>query len=273
MALQDAATNFCKALQHAITTATYDGKQYENGAKAKEALIRSQSLIQIFHEALKIMINQRLCDKNDSILSQFDWTVTPQVGRTSPELKIFGALKAKDQDITFTRMPFQAEEKDQVGFEASNSAIICGVRSQMSSIEKNFDTLMERAIAEAVNLNYRFPQVTLVELYVIPLQELHTPSALKNEYHTQPKNINIGKFINQFYSTTYNGIEAKKEYMVDACCLLIIDLNNHGRIIENIDDLIRLGASKEICNKFQLLAPDNFIDRIIARYKANNNLQ
>jgi hypothetical protein len=77
------------------------------------------------------------------------------------ELKVTGLLKAKDQDICFTvdehkeekiKTGVEAGSTDPVGFHATNRALVVGVRSQLSSVAKNFDTLVERAFAETLNL-------------------------------------------------------------------------------------------------------------------------
>lgn len=269
-----ATRDFVCALQMAIKTASYQNKPYENGMKAKEGLIRSQSLIQYFHDGLKRMLYNEIYQHSD--LAALDWRIFPPLGTTKPELKIYGQLKGKDQDIVFLNQPFQTEyieslkSNDQVGFQASNSSIIGGVRSQMSSINKNFDTLMERAIAEAVNLNLRLPNVTLIELYVIPLQEVDNNSAQGNNFQTERNHVNIEKFINQFFSTTVHNGSLKDNYMVDATCLLIIDLNNPGHYIKNSEQLLSLGFSDETCRKFQLIQPDGFSLRVIERYRINN---
>lgn len=268
-----ATSNFTHALRQAITTASYQGKNYDNGVKAKEGLIRSQRLIQYFHDGLKQMLYDEI--SNHTNLSTLSWQIYPPLGQTNPELKIYGELKGKDQDIVFLNQPCQTEyieslkSDDSVGFQASNSSIIVGVRSQMSSINKNFDTLMERAIAEAVNLNLRLPNATLVELYIIPLQEIDNNSAQKNKFQTEKNKVNIEKFINQFYSTTsHDGII--NNYMMDAACLLILDLNNPGYYIKNSNQLSSLGYPAEICSKFELIQPDGFSSRIIECYLQNN---
>lgn len=137
-----ATTNFTHELRQAITTASYQGKNYDNGVKAKEGLIRSQRLIQYFHDGLKKMLHDEI--SNHTNLSTLSWQIYPPLGQTNPELKIYGELKGKDQDIVFLNQPCQTEyieslkSDDSVGFQASNSSIIVGVRSQMSSINKKF---------------------------------------------------------------------------------------------------------------------------------------
>lgn len=46
-------------------------------------------------------------------------------------------------------------ERDKYGFEFTEHTLSVNVRSQLSSIAKNFDTLYERTFAEAINLHLR----------------------------------------------------------------------------------------------------------------------
>lgn len=153
------------ALEDAITSAKYRGKRFENGVEAKQALIRSQSLILRIHEVVK-------ADLVDKIEATRSHSIHPPLGKSKPELKISGFIKAKDQDLV---MLFDGDEArretiadgplkgdiDPVGRQQSERAVVVGVRSQMSSVAKNFDTLMERAFAETLNLRLRLPGLVM----------------------------------------------------------------------------------------------------------------
>ncbi|QKJ49498.1 hypothetical protein G9394_14620 [Proteus vulgaris] len=275
MSLQNSVRKFTRTLRTAIETASYNDKEYDDGLKAKEALIRSQSLIGIFHEWLKCELNKEI--KLNNKLNHFNWDIHPVIGSSSPELNLFGFFKKKAQDIVFTREKFKQEEIeslgeiDKVGYLASNTSITCGVRSQMSSIDKNFDTLMERAIAEAVNLKIRLNKITLGELYIIPIKEIDNSAAKENSFKLSKKKVKIDKFIRQFYNASRH--DSKNEvYMVDAACLLIIDLENNGNVITQKKDLKKLGFDDEVCEMFEQLKPTNFIERLLSHYINNNQL-
>src|SRR5699024_12674694 len=45
------------------------------------------------------------------------------------------------------------------------------LRSQLSSLAKNTDTLFERMIAEPLNLHLQYPRMVTGELYMIPVYE------------------------------------------------------------------------------------------------------
>ncbi|WP_368911379.1 hypothetical protein [Proteus vulgaris] len=275
MSLKNSARKFTITLRKAIETASYKDKEYDDGLKAKEALIRSQSLIGIFHEWLKCELDKEIKLHNN--LNHFNWNIHPAIGTSSPELTLFGFFKKKAQDIVFIRDKFKQEkiaslgEIDKVGYLASNTSITCGVRSQMSSIDKNFDTLMERAIAEAVNLKVRLNKITLGELYIIPIREIDNNAAKKNIFKLSDKKVKIDKFIRQFYNASRHN--SKNEvYMVDAACLLIIDLENNGNVITQKKDLKNLGFDDEVCEMFEQLKPTNFIERLLNHYINNNQL-
>lgn len=72
---------FKKLIQEAIL---------EDGARGKESVIRSSSLINLIHDGVKQeFIEAGVCPDN----------IYPHLYETKPELKIAGFLKQKDQDI------------------------------------------------------------------------------------------------------------------------------------------------------------------------------
>ena len=108
-------------------------------------LIKSKRLINILHDfvisELRNIVNQ-------------DWIVTDK--------KVYGFPKKKEQDI-LVQPPQDANQDVIVG-----PILAVNVRSQLSSIEKNYDTLFERIFAEALNLHNRFPSMVLGYLYLLP---------------------------------------------------------------------------------------------------------
>ena len=145
------------------------------GMKGKEHVIRSSLLINLIHDAVKYeFIQHRIAKEN----------VYPSIGQTKPELKLTGLLKQKDQDIciipgtispcrttiTWGPMKFQCK-KDPYGPEFTRRTLVINIRSQMSSLAKNADTLFERTFAEALNLHLLYPDIVLGEVYLIPVHE------------------------------------------------------------------------------------------------------
>ena len=123
------------------------------GVKGKESMIRSSQLINLIHDAVKYELIQLGVARNQ---------IFPRFGDKKPEIKLAGFLKQKDQDvcvvpsnvrkqpliIDWGPMAFQ-RKRDPYGYEYSNNTLVINVRSQMSSLAKNSDTLFERTFAEA----------------------------------------------------------------------------------------------------------------------------
>lgn len=153
--LADAISEIKDSMRHAITTASYRGKKYETGLEAKTGLIRSETLIQRIHETVKLSIHEELADRG------LTHVIHPPIGRRSPEQNVWGFLKKKKQDLVITVGDVEPEpelidagpltgDTDELGHYATERSIVVGVRSQLSSVAKNFDTLMERTFAETL---------------------------------------------------------------------------------------------------------------------------
>jgi hypothetical protein len=271
--LEASVHNFQDELFKSITTASYNGSLYENGQKAKEALIRSQSLIMNIHESVKKSLMNSLSKDSSQ-----NWNVYPPIGLNSPELKVYGLLKGKDQDLVFlpvkpipstiTSGP-NSGEIDNVGAIATSKSIIVGVRSQMSSVDKNFDTLMERAFAETLNLRLRTPNITMGEVYLLPLRELDDKEMLNNKVTFKSKLVNVPKFIKTFNAfSNRNKITLEEQYKYDASALVLIDLEKKPAcIITCGNDLMKYGYTKSMCDLFDNISPLNFDHRLLNSYK------
>ena len=115
------------------------------GAKGKESMIRSSVLINLIHDAVKYELQQ------EGVIPA---NIYPHFQNTKPEIKLAGFLKQKDQDvcvipknvrkdplmIDWGPMAFQ-NKRDPYGYEFSTNTLVINIRSQMSSLAKNADTL------------------------------------------------------------------------------------------------------------------------------------
>lgn len=276
--LQAAINGMKQALEEAITTATFNGNNYDNGQRAKEALIRSQRLILPIHEVVK----RSLADELHRRQRQFE--IHPPLRTSAPELKISGFIKAKDQDVVvlFDGYAAVAEqiqdgplagEQDVVGRRPSERSIVIGVRSQMSSVAKNFDTLMERAFAETLNLRLRLPGLTMGEVYVLPVVEYDDVAMRNNEVVWKRRAVNVGKFIRTFLAITHRTPENLHDlYKYERSALVLVDFRPaQPRIYLTLDELRQAGLVPEnFQGNFAMLSPDGFardlLDMHAARY-------
>jgi len=271
--LEKALSSTRSILVDAITTASYKGKKKSNGQEAKNAAIRSSEPINQIHQLIRDSIREEL------ILRGVNSKIWPPHG-SKPELKVTGLLKSKKQDVSVTIIDHKSEtittganigETDRVGLEATNSALVIGIRSQLSSVDKNFDTLAERAFAETLNLRLRAPKITIGEVYVLPVQEFDDESLKKNIVGFKKKNINASKFVSFFESISRKLVEDKTSsiYKYDGTALIIADFKSEKvKVLWDEKDFIKV-FGKEIPKEVVGLLPSTFIKRIIDAYLEN----
>jgi len=283
----EAIKNIKKLIEDSIKTSKYTntkGKKVEkeNGLSAKNALIRSSQTIMEIHLAVKDLIKKAITEK------------TTREYRTyygSKELTIPGFFKAKKQDIVtiFHEIPKEIEEillknrqnesayrlfqnpgtlKDKLEKTKKifNESIIINIRSQLSSIDKNFDTLMERTIAEVFNLRLSYPNAILGEVYLIPTREYDDQEAKNNSVKFKEETVNLDKFI-RFFHLIAKKNEKPKNYEYDLVLLLIADFKNL-KLYTDIDalvadDLLKEDFPQELKQEInRLISPSEFFENL-----------
>lgn len=159
LTIEDAVSS----VKYMIEKAIRDG-----GMEGKNNLIRTQQPIRMLHDAAKSSFIR---------LGVNSARVHPLFGDHKDELKLSGFFKCKDQDICFLPNNVKQQEEvlqfdgilkgktDPYGTELTEHILSVNVRSQLSSIAKNFDTLYERTFAEALNLHLRCQKMVLGEFY------------------------------------------------------------------------------------------------------------
>ena len=241
----------------AITTARFNGNRYANGNKAKEALIRSQRIINYIHEFIKSEFVR--C----GVPAQM---IYPPVGNSSPEIKIKGFLKSKNQDVAIIpteRLVSLTETKSP----EIKKILSVNIRSQLSSLSKNIDTLYERTFAEALNLHLSHPKQCLGEVYLIPTHEYDDKAMLQNRVIFKSAS-KIEDYIRMFQAINDRRSTGKDAYKYERVCLLIADFRQarpklYGSIEElKKDSLIPKNTSISLEN----LTIKNFAEDLLTIY-------
>ncbi len=229
------ASNIKKEIESSITSARFGDKEYDNGQKAKEALIRSQKLINYVHEFVK----------NDLVKNGIDpELIYPPLGQTKPELKLAGFLKQKDQDVCVIPRDVSKKRRkidwgplafenvyDDYGHDFTEQTLIINIRSQLSSLAKNADTLFERNFAEAMNLHSVYKKAVLGEVYMIPVYEYDDVSMKENKIEFKNKRSNIEKYISFFTSLNNRRDVISDDFKYERVALLIIDFSKENPIV------------------------------------------
>lgn len=273
--LEQAVSEIKGDLEAAIRTCRCIGREYPNGQKAKEALIRSQRLIMKVHEVTKASLSAALHTEGLS------HTIHPPLGASGPELKVTGFIKAKQQDVvalidaqrptpeTIQEGPLEGF-RDDIGKAASEKAIVIGVRSQMSSVAKNFDTLMERAFAETLNLRLRLPSLVMAEVYLLPVVEYDDVAMVSNRVAFKPGFVPVERFIK-----TFIGISGRQNddldaslYKYDRSCLVLVDCREDlPRVFETLEQLKAEGIVRaDLELDFGKLSPRGFCTDLVEAY-------
>jgi hypothetical protein len=270
-ALESALSVTRSILNDAITTASYNGKIASNGQEAKNAAIRSSGPIRQVHTVVRDSIFGLLRSKGIRA------SIWPPMGETSPELKVTGLLKAKNQDIAVTvdehvneiiETGVNAGLTDPIGLKATNSSMVIGVRSQLSSLEKNFDTLAERAFAETLNLRLRAPGITLGEVYLLPVNEFDDVSLKRNEMGFKKTKINLEKFVRIFNSITgdQSGLNLSALYKYNQTALVVADFSEPNvKVLWTESEIAEVFGSR-VAKDMAGLLPGPFTERIVAKF-------
>ena len=241
------------------------------GAEGKNACIRSQAPINLIHDAVKReLIEHGLREE----------CIFPPFGESKPEIKLAGFLKQKDQDICVTPKGILTEETpidwglmayqhetDPYGFDYSTSILAINVRSQMSSLAKNADTLFERTFAEALNLHMRYPNMVLGEVYLIPVYEYDDAMASRHQIAFKNKHVNVEKYIT-FFDSINKREKLEENYKYERCALLIVDFRPEQPVLyRNSEQLKAAGIiSKNFPIEYATMAFDSFAEDIIDIY-------
>lgn len=214
--IQQAVDNFKSLIEDAIR---------EGGIKAKEAIIRSSRPINNIHEAVKADFIRNGISRD---------RIHPPLGESKPELKLAGFIKQKSQDVCISPEGYipdsetmtegiLKEATDYYGKDYTERTISINIRSQMSSLAKNFDTLYERTIAEAQNLHVRCPKMVLGEVYMIPVKEYNAAAMVDHEIDIIDKVGAVEKYIKSFQAINGRNDYTRDEYKYERVCLLLVD--------------------------------------------------
>ncbi len=174
--------------------------------------------------------------------------------------KIMGFFKTKTQDVLVAR-------------DIEEPLISVNVRSQLSSIQKNYDTLFERLIAESTNLHERNPSMTCGYLYLLPTlgyseKEAKKGKILRNEH------FNWEKYLWTFSLLASRKNKEDKSYKYEEMCLLAVDFSKtKPEVLQNIEDFRSRGlVSDKFADKFDYgnLSVDKFIERLLNKFNHGN---
>ena len=278
MTIEECLLHIKREMETCITTAQFNGEQKENGLEAKKALICSSGLINHLHEYIKSdFIHHGVREQN----------VYPPVGERKPELRVTGLLKQKKQDIAIkpphiepkrqkiTWGPLAFENKyDQFGTELTQEILSVNVRSQLSSLSKNTDTLFERTYAESTNLHEIHKKMVLGEVYLIPIYEYDEEQMKENQVGFKEKQVNLEKYISFFSQINGRTSEEDSGFKYERCALLLVDFRKDvPKLYQNTAELKADGLiPKDFPLDYRSLDLEHFTTDLLTVYHQRFNI-
>lgn len=173
-------------------------------------------------------------------------------------MKLAGALKQKNQDVCIQPIGLAPSEevlkdgllkgiKDAYGEAYTEKTISINVRSQISSLQKNFDTMFERTFSEAQNLHERCPKMCLGEVYMIAVPEYDDRYFDDNKTILKtPRKEVVERYIRSFLSINKRQDTERYFYQYERVCLLIVDFSqNPPRLYQSDRELKDAGLLSE----------------------------
>jgi len=217
----------------------------ENGEAGKKSVINSSRTINILHEIVKSDLIKG--DVNPDL-------IRPVLGKTKPEIKLAGFMKFKTQDVcvfpkhlnpipeTITFNGLHSGKTDPYGELFSEHILSVNLRSQLSSLAKNKDTMYERTYAEPLNLHRRLPKMVLGEVYLLSARELDSNEVKSKKVVYKPVSIRSSKALEEYiygFAALNNRINQGDDFFkYERVALLIVDFSkNPLRIYETTDEL------------------------------------
>jgi hypothetical protein len=207
------------------------------GVAGKNGAIRSSKPIQHIHDAIKseFIDQQKIASER----------IVPKIGTRKGELTLSGFIKRKRQDVCIVPNRISAKQEDdftslidktadKFGRAFTERTIAINVRSQISSLDKNFDTLFERTIAEAQNLHMQCPKMVLAEVYMIAVPEYKVSAmdntAVRVDFEERHK---VEKYIKAFSEINDRRDTDKDAFKYERVCLLVVDFQNEVPIVHH----------------------------------------
>ena len=277
-------------IQNALNQIKYDieASIVANGENGKNALIRSQKPIKLIHDVIKTDflnsgVHPSLINPEIKRLQKIANPLAQQTNRAialkDKELSLAGYLKTKNQDVSIIPNNILVNSEvlsfptflngftDKFGSNFTESVLSVNVRSQLSSVSKNFDTLYERTFAEALNFHLRFPRMVLGEVYMIVLKEYDSEAASRKQVSFKNSQY-IEKYILAFQALNNRINIDEQAYKYERIALLIVDFSQPvPKLYNTTQELIQDGllSSTSLAN-IDSLSYNTFIESILNIY-------
>jgi hypothetical protein len=247
-----------------------------NGDAGKKNVINSKQVINLLHEVVKSSLIDNGINPE---------LIYPRIGETRGEVKLAGFVKFKTQDICvfpnhIAPIPeplnffgLHYGKTDSYGELFSEHILTINLRSQLSALSANIDTMFERTYAEPLNLHRRVPKMVIGEVYMIAARELDNREVVNHNVVYAPVSDAIAKSIEAYlngFSALNNRINQRDDdFKYERVALVIVDFSqNPVKVYNNSDELKVDGLlPQNSIATLDNMTYDNFITDLIRIYE------
>jgi hypothetical protein len=159
---------------------------------------------------------------------------------------------------------------DIYGERFTEQTIAINLRSQTSSVQKNFDTLYERTISEAENLHGRCPAMCLGEVYLLAVMEYDDRAEKNREIAFKKTNPNmVTKYLRAFQAINNRTGTERFFHRYEKACLLLVDFSQNPVKLYSTDEELRQAGLLTDASPVTLtgLSWDKFVPDLLAVYQ------
>lgn len=217
-----------------------------SGSTGKTSLITSQQLINLLHEVVKSSLVS--AGVNATLIN-------PPIGQARGEVTLSGFLKFKKQDICVfpnSQVPraetidfnglYNTGTTEPYGELFSEHVLSVNVRSQLSSLKNNIDTMFERTYAEPLNLHRRVPKMVLGEMYLVSVRELDSAQLAQRNAVYKPFTDSTAKYLERyikgFSALNMRASQRDDDFKYERVALIIADFaQNPVKVYNTIEEL------------------------------------
>ena len=249
--LNDSIEQIKNLFEHAIR---------ENGDAGKKNVINSKQVINLLHEAVKFSLVESEIKRAGFVkFKTQDICVFPNHLEPSPE------------DLNFYGLHFG--KTDKFGELFSEHILTINLRSQLSAMSANIDTMYERTYAEPLNLHRRLPKMVIGEVYMIAARELDNKEVVNKNVVYAPITNSIAKsietYINGFSALNNRQNQRDDDFKYERVALIIVDFSqNPVKIYNSTEELKNDGLLPENSNaNLDKLTYNGFISDLISIYE------
>lgn len=213
-------------------------------------LIRTSDLIDRIHRYLTGELEDRGIDSSSIYMDR----------------DLYGYPKSKSQDIIVHN-----EDSNMI----TGPEMSINVRSQLSSIGKNMDTIQERIIAESTSIHGRFPRLPTGYVFMLPKRGYDSDAKSDNVVE-RTEEYNLQKAIEIFSSIAGRDSVGVGDQNYDAIWLILFDTDNNPpdiitdiRTLEDEDIVTEQFAEMYESADYDILDEELFFDTMTRKYRDN----